>query len=380
MPALTMALLLPSAGSASADPPSACGTWTIVKSPDVGTSSVLSSVGADSSSTAWAVGNWYDGGSDTYHTLVERWAEASWTVLPSDDPGDSRNVLTGVSATTEGDVWGVGFSQDAGSGFRTLAEHPVGGSWQAVSSPSPGDQESVLLGVATATDNAAWAVGYQQDAGGPRRTLIERWNGTAWKVMSTPNVGTDDNLLYGVAVLTPSDVWAVGVHSVPWYQTLILHWNGTRWKVVDSPNVGDGNNFLYGITALANGGLVAVGSSLTDNGTATLALHRVGSSWSVVETPNFDTGFDELLGVAAVDEANIWAVGHRQGTFKPFRTLAEHWDGTRWTGVKPANRGTQANDLYGVTNLPGTQDFIAVGRSTRIGGSDRTLTESYCSA
>jgi hypothetical protein len=311
------------------------------------------------------------------HTLTEEWSVDSWHVIPSADPGNSRNVLQGVSFAPDGSSWAVGFSQSVGSGFKTLIELPHAGAWTAVRSPSPGDEESVLRGVSALSSSSAWAVGYQQDAGARRRTLIERLNGSRWKVVPSPNVGDDDNLLYGVVALAADDVWAVGIYSMPWFQTLVLHWNGTRWKVVPSPNVGNGDNFLYSITALGDGTLVAVGSSSTDTGTATLALGWDGTSWSVLQTPNTDTGFDELLGVSAFSPTSVWAVGHRQGAFRPSRTLAEGWDGAMWTAVKPPNRGDQSNDLYSVSSVPGTGGFFAAGRSTKA-GVDRTLVERIC--
>ena len=358
---------------------SSCPGWAILSSPNHGSDpSLLNAVSVYSPQTAWAVGNWYDAGADVVHTLVEQWSGTAWFVYPSADPGDSRNTLQGVSFGPDGSAWAVGFSQSGGSGFRTLIERPYANAWTAVPSPSPGDEESVLWGVSNLSHERAWAVGYQQDAGGPRRTLIERWNGSSWKAMTSPNVGDDDNLLYGVVALAPDDVWAVGVYSVPWFQTLTLHWNGRRWKVVPSPNVGDGNNFLYSVAALGDGTLMVVGSSLTDTGTATLALRLEGDSWAVLPTPNTDAGFDELLGVAAYDPTAVWAVGHRQGAFRPFRTLAERWDGVAWTAVKPPNRGSSSNDLYGVSSVPGTGGFFAVGRSTSKAGLDRTLVERIC--
>src|SRR5215472_14250295 len=52
-----------------------------------------------------------------------------------------------------------------------------------------------------------------------------------WSVVSSPNVGTTSNSLYGVAVVSPNDVWAVGTST---NATLIENWNGTQWNVVPS--------------------------------------------------------------------------------------------------------------------------------------------------
>ena len=60
------------------------------------------------------------------------------------------------------------------------------------------------------------------------QTLVEHWNGSAWSVVPSPNVGGSyDNALYGVAAVSANDVWAVGHDGDPITgQTLVEHWNG----------------------------------------------------------------------------------------------------------------------------------------------------------
>ncbi len=65
-----------------------------------------------------------------------------------------------------------------------------------------------------------------------------------WKIVSSPNVGTGTygNQLNAVAVVSASNVWAVGFSpspsGTPLYiqQSLVEHWNGSNWSVVSSPN------------------------------------------------------------------------------------------------------------------------------------------------
>jgi hypothetical protein len=314
-----------------------------------------------------------------YHTLIERWNGTRWKRSASADPGDSVNSLAAVAARSAGDVWAVGTKANDGAGFETLTEHLSGGTWTAVPSPNPGDQENQLIGVASTATDDVWAVGFKRTTGHPRRTLIEHWNGSSWKALKSPSVGSDDNLLYGVTALAADDVWAVGVYSVPWFQTLVLHWNGSKWKVVASPNVGEGNNFLYDVAPTGvPGELLAVGSSLTDTGTATLAVRWNGAKWKVTPTPSPDAGFDELLGVATAAPGDAWAVGHREGTVEPFQTLGEHWDGSTWSLAATPNQGSMDNDLYDVAAVPGTGDLWAVGKYLEPGTGERTLVERYC--
>src|SRR5690242_17760591 len=57
--------------------------------------------------------------------------------------------------------------------------------WQVVPSPSPGPAGLAAVAATSATD--AWAVGSRLTPGGSYRTLIEHWNGNAWKVEPSPN-------------------------------------------------------------------------------------------------------------------------------------------------------------------------------------------------
>src|SRR5205823_5913477 len=78
-----------------------------------------------------------------------------------------------------------------------------------VADPGPG--LDALAGVAGLTPRLAWAVG-RHDDGVAYRTLIERWDGTTWQRVPSPNVGSEPNSLNDVAVIGPDDAWAVGWH------------------------------------------------------------------------------------------------------------------------------------------------------------------------
>jgi hypothetical protein len=45
-------------------------------------------------------------------------------------------------------------------------------------------------------------------------TLTEQWNGTNWSVISSPNVGKSSNVLNALGVVSATDIWAVGYHSM----------------------------------------------------------------------------------------------------------------------------------------------------------------------
>jgi hypothetical protein len=355
----------------------ACGKWTVVPSPNAGTNaSVLSGVSASSQTNAWAVGNWFTG--QVNRTLAMRWNGSRWSIVRTPNANGRTNSLTSVAVIGPNDAWAAGFYDD-GSTFRTLAMHWNGLSWSIVATPNVGTGENALLSVSVAGSGDVWAVGYAEDfPSSPRQTLALHWSGGPWQVVSTPDVGTDENILWAVRGRTSQDIWAVGAYSVPWFQTLVEHWDGASWTVVASPNLGNGDNVLYSAVVSSASSAMTVGTWLDGNQQATLAQRWDGTSWSVVPTPSPAGSLNFLLGAAESGPSDIWAVGW--GPAQPFgasRNLAEHWDGTAWTVAHAPNVGTGSNQLAAVANVVDTAAFWAVGQYEQ-GGLVRTLTEFRC--
>ena len=72
-----------------------------------------------------------------------------------------------------------------------------------------------LYGVSASSGSNAWAVGYRCVPGCTAssvvlRTLILRWNGSAWGQVASPNPGSTERLLSGVSALSSSSARAVG--------------------------------------------------------------------------------------------------------------------------------------------------------------------------
>jgi hypothetical protein len=148
--------------------------------------------------------------------------------------------LRGVAATSSRNVWAVGDGRGA-HGHVTLVEHWNGKAWRARCSPDPSVSENFLNGVAAVPSTNAWAVGRYRNSHGTSRTLVEHWDGKAWKVQPSPNSGGSltDSELGGVAAVSPTDAWAVGARFPSGGgRTLVEHWNAKAWKVQQSPNPG----------------------------------------------------------------------------------------------------------------------------------------------
>jgi len=207
--------------------------------------------------------------------------------------------------------------------------------------------------VAAVAANDVWAVGWQQ-TNSVDKTLIEHWDGSAWSVVSSPNVGSY-SVLNAVAAVAgnANDIWAVGYSDGP--QTLVEHWNGISWSIVPSPGVGS----LQSVSAVAANDIWAVGCSnysCNSIGAQTLIEHWNGSTWSIVPGPNPGAGNNELDRVAAMAANDVWAVGTYYASGGPYHTLIEHWNGSSWSAVPSPPGGSlfgavAANNIWAVGDL-----------------------------
>jgi hypothetical protein len=275
---------------------------------------VLNSVACASSSECWAVG-YYNNGS-LYQTLIERWDGNSWTVVASPNGNGVRgSQLYGVACTSTADCWTVGY--DIGNApttlNQTLIERWNGTSWNIVTSPNHGNAHNELFGLACSSASDCWAVGAWDD-GESGDSLFEHWNGATWSIFASSPTGIG---FTSVACASASDCWAVTPSGDPQFgQPVSAHWNGATWAIVPlplPPSNPPGQGYVtYSVTCAAASECWAVG--YYDNGVAarTLIERWDGTSWSVVTSPNNgnSTQANYLYGVACASASQCWAVGY----------------------------------------------------------------------
>jgi hypothetical protein len=254
--------------------------WSIVPSPPVPAYSWVEDVSAVSPTDIWAVGAQRAQDAPAHETLIEHWDGNEWTVVPSPNvPEGDWTLLEDVAAVSSNDVWAVGrwitlsptiVSHSAilhwdGSAWSIVAHPGTGALWGVVSISSDdvwaggeggklhwdGEEWSLFpnVGPSTTEELAAissrdvWAVGSRSNATG-LKALAEHWDGTSWKRVKLPTLGSqppapegDASALIGVSAVSSRDVWAVGYFGPAFNpNTLTLHWNGKRWKHIPSPS------------------------------------------------------------------------------------------------------------------------------------------------
>jgi len=340
-----------------------CGGWSIVPSPNATSfMNQLNAVAAISPTDVWAIGIGVAPNSPTV-ALIEHWDGTKWSLVSSPDAGAFLFGVTAVSATN---VWAVGVDPTG-----TVIEHWDGISWQLVKSPSV---DGIFLGVSAQSATDIWAVGelFNGDL------LTEHWDGSTWQVVPAPGVPNKSSKFNSVSVLSPTDAWAVGSYighgSHAESYSLSEHWDGTAWHIVPTPNVGKFSP-LNAVVALSSSNVWAVGNVID----STLDEHWDGQQWHVV-SPSLN---GQNHSVAAVSATDIWAVGAALVHFKD-QTFTEQWNGSQWQHVRSPNvtantlSSSYDNLLLGVS-ASSAHNIWAVGYyAPEYGSTTYTLIEHYC--
>ena len=320
-------------------------------------------IAARSKNDIWVVGREnFDRDMGGIKTGAEHWNGRRWSLFPTPNLGAGEHVLNGVNALTREDVWAVGYSNN-----ETLIERWNGTRWGVVNSPNAGPNASnTLTSVDALSSTDGWAVGSYLTATS-RKTLIQRWDGTSWNIVSSPNPATLSNSLLSVAAADAKDVWAVGWKSSgEGLRSLILHRDGARWKEVAVPTVGTGDNVLTGVSARRTNDVWATGYYVDGTKHKTLTLHYDGTAWSRVPSANGGGGLAILRGIGAFSPTEAWAVGFEyRADLHHYVASTQRWDGSSWTAVPSAisEDTTKASEMHAVAKARGgTPQVWAVGR------------------
>lgn len=358
----------------------AAASWTTQSIPDAGGGALLA-VSCPSATSCVAVGQAVSSGArksskvgKSRTPFAELWDGSSWTIESIPTPA-SGGVLRGVSCTSPTACIAVGQT----GGLRptgTLTERWDGSSWTIEPSPSPG--QGVLSGVSCTSASACVAVGEanRRSGGFPYRPLVELWNGRQWAVQRVP--APHGGFLNGVSCASATTCMAVGygllnrVEDTPFVE----RWNGSRWTYGLPPHPAHGG-MLAGVSCPAANACVATGTSPLSFTTAKpLAESWDGSRWRIARAPR-RAGSDDYLvgGISCASASACTAVGGAVYGIRRLKTVAESWNGRRWTiqqTPNPANGG----GLFGVS-CTAAQACIAVGSFGPQGGPNGPLAERY---
>jgi hypothetical protein len=324
------------------------------------------------------VGAYYPSSSSVLATLAHHFDGTNWTAYPLPNVGVQENCLLGVSMPSAGTAWAVGYYVNGKFQQQTLIEYFNGSVWSVVPSPSPGALQNILYGVAAISNSDVWAVGAEEDSTGLWHTLTEHWDGSAWSVINAVDAGTTGNQFYAVKALASKNVYAVGQKSGAGFpgEALIEHWDGNAWSVVDGPADTFASALPLGVTATAST-LTIVGQQETDTAPyTTYVAAGEPTKLSIASTPDAGFGENDLFGAAIGADGSTWAVGWdintTTGNHDPL-VLQQGVNGSWSLAFTPSLGGTDSG-FAAITAIPGG-GLWAVGVTGSNKGNYSTLIE-----
>jgi hypothetical protein len=273
----------------------------------------LSAVSCTSASSCTAVGYYRapdSGGFGYLAGLAERWNGTAWAAQPLPTSAEF-SPLAGVSCTSATSCMAVGIFFKKTAPYKVLAERWNGTTWTAEAAPSPAGNEDVSMGGVSCTSATACTLVGSYENGDNQYTLAERWNGTTWAIQTTPNAaGSAESWLTGVSCTSATACIAVGYASgtkagsveVP----LAERWNGTTWTILPTPNPAGPVNELDGVSCRSATACTAVGQRTS----RTLAEQWNGKTWAIQGTPHPGVSSNELSSVFCAAAVPCTAAGN----------------------------------------------------------------------
>jgi hypothetical protein len=206
---------------------------------------------------------------------------------------------------------------------------------------------------------------------------------STWTIQSTANPsGAATASLLGVSCPSLTVCMAVGYYTnhSNVEVTLAERWNGNRWTIEStSPPPGALSSGLSGVSCPSTTTCTAVGGYTDTSGAgATLAERWNGGRWTIESTPT-PTGASSsgLSGVSCPSTTTCTAVGGYTGSKGTGAALAERWSGSGWAiDPVPDASGATFSFLSGVS-CPSPASCTAVGGSTEGTGASVTLAEGW---
>ena len=340
---ITLVVLIPGAAHLSGAQPLQCA-WNVIASPTPnGSRAAFRSVSELNATNVWAVATTKTG------NLVEHWNGTRWRVVPGPTTG---GALYAVKVIAKNDVWFTGQVKTS-----PLIERWTGSNLAVVPNPA---KFGSLQSIYAVSPTNIWAVGYVDDTS---PALIERWNGSAWKVAKYPH----EDMFRSISGTSRTDIWAAGNgfggEDVPFSE--MTHWNGSKWLEVDNSIFGEAGSELSAVFALSSRNVWTVGHNA--DGSALLARYD-GKMWRPVVAPATTAN---LVALAGSNSKSVLAAG---GTLNQ-HALAERWNGLRWSKVSTPEPPRSPSFFTGLTLGP-KGDGWAVGFDGA-GSGTHTLAEHF---
>jgi len=303
------------------------------------------------------------------HASAAAGAAAANKVLPTPNPpGATASLLEAVSCPSAASCTAVGEYFTSVGTELTLAEHWNGSKWKIQSTPNPaGAAESLLRGVSCTTARACVAVGTEVTPAGAIGPLAERWNGRSWALIPPAPGGP----LAAVSCSSASACTAVGGLGSP----LAERWNGRAWTIQPIASLsGATSTALNGVSCPSATSCVAVGHWVNGGHTFALSERWDGSAWFFELPPNQSSSFNDLSSVSCPTTGACSAVGTFADPITGHtKTLGEFSSGAAsWIVTSMPSPGQTHSSLNSVSCATAAS-CTAIGDFDNIRGTETTL-------
>jgi hypothetical protein len=156
------------------------------------------------------------------------------------------------------------------------------------------------------------------------------------------------------------------------------------FSVRPSPNPSVHGSTFNAVAAISANDARAVGFEAQNepyNGARTLAAHWDGTRWSATPTPNPNPNNcsypdNALTGVAAFGPNDVWAVGFHSSC-TDFNPLILHWNGQMWRLIPSPQLSSAGNNVLNGIAGASAKDIYAVGYQAQSNGASTTLVEHF---
>jgi hypothetical protein len=359
----------------------ASASWAIVTTPDVGSAQGNAMDGVScakaESTFCMAVGGHYTGTNPVIkHTEVQQWNGTAWKIVKSPNvsgPDVVSNFLDGASCPTTKFCMAAGFyTQTNGLPDQTLIEKWNGTSWSIVNSPDVSGVSNDLTSVSCVSASFCMAAGYTFNSSFVEQTLVEKWNGTSWSIVTSPDTGaSEDNFLWGVSCPATSFCMADGYYNDASGNqlTLIEKWAGGTWSISASPNpspaASPALDSLWSVSCVSSKFCMAAGDYWNTSDVQQNLIEKwTGAKWLIVKSPDTSTALENGLyaGVSCASTSFCMDATFAASTSGFNQTLTLEWAGTSWKIVPSKNTSSSQDNQVQATSCPTTSFCLAVGQ------------------
>jgi hypothetical protein len=206
----------------------------------------------------------------------------------------------------------------------------------------------------------------------------ETWNGRTWtsEAVPPPKGATYDSLV-GLSCTSAANCMAVGSAGA---DALVERWNGKAWSVVPSPApAASHSEALNSVSCPLATDCLAVGADGTADAETTLAEQWNGTKWTVVPAPAPAGQTNVFLAAVACSSPKSCSAtgGFGVEPMFPDVTILETWNGSRWTIAETIGGDGWFYAFLSGISCPNASSCMAVGSDGETGGGAAVATGDH---